>query len=163
MTSESDPVSSVFKACARAPLSPASQHDLISWRYAPLPSNLPVGSIFTPSGVRTIRIRDRFASTCLQPTHVRCGICLTRGFAFLTILPTNHLNNPGRIFLNPDLGFPSFAGTGAFVFLARDGKIPIRIVFDLDVFAAFFLCLLISIIHCGFAFRRTAGLLQCSL
>lgn len=44
----------------------------------PRPANLPVGSTWMAPGLRTMRIKDRFAKISRQPTQVRWGTCFRR-------------------------------------------------------------------------------------
>lgn len=58
-----------------------------SHKYAPRPLRLPLGSIWTPaSGVRTIRVRVRFAALSRQTTHIRCGMCFGCGLPVLVAI-----------------------------------------------------------------------------
>lgn len=139
--SRSAGVRSVFKACAKAPFKPTSQHGRWSCRYAPRPAALPVGSIITPSDVFTRRIIVRLGSVILHPIQVRCGTCLVRlSFFAVTSFSLVYIYS---IVINLPF-FPS--AVAAFVLPADKGDIAIWIIFDSNVFLLFLLIFLLQII-----------------
>ena len=76
----------VRSAFANEPFKAFSQHRRRSWRYAPLPAIFPLGSILTPSAVRTKRTSVRLGRTSRHPTQVRWGTCLGLGPFFAATL-----------------------------------------------------------------------------